>query len=196
MEDPGWSNIAKSALWGLVPGIGMRRAQRAGGIEALRAVFVSFVFAVLLFGVVLAFLPLKRAAPGWSGAGALAVVGVVGVACASVAVAVAVVLHRKPLDTASVATLSQSYRKNFFVKIAFAEVVTLTAFVLSFLAASHLVYPFGLAFTLVGFGIVAPGRRDVRRRREQLRGTDLDFLVALRDVPPPARGGWPRRKDI
>jgi len=191
MEDPGWSNIAKNAAWGLVPGLALRRAQRTRGIEALRAVFVGFVFAVLLFGVVLAFLPLKRADPGWSATGALAAVGIVGVAC----LCAVVVLHRKPLDHDSVGSLAQSYRKTFFLKIAFSESVALVAFVLSFLAASHLVYPLGLAFTLVGFGIVAPGRRDVRRRREQLRGTDLDLLVALRDVPPPARGGWPRRNE-
>lgn len=91
--------------------------------------------------------------------------------------------------------LAESYRKNFFLKVACSEVAALAAFALSFLAASRLVYPFGLAFTLVGFGIAAPGRRDVRRRSEQLRGTGLDLLVALRDVPPPARGGWPRRKE-
>ena len=91
--------------------------------------------------------------------------------------------------------LAQSYRTSFFLKIAFNNVVVLLAFVLSFLAASHLVYPLGLAFALAGFWIVAPGRRDVRRRTNQLRGTGLDLLVALRDVPPAPRGGRPIRED-
>ena len=187
MEDPGWPNVAKNAVLSLVPQIAIRRAQRSSGIEALRAAFDGFVFGVVVFGVVLAFLSLKHTDSSWTINKTLGVVFVVGIGGVSVAVA----QHRKPLDTTSVTALAESYRKNFFLKVAFIETVALVAFVLSFLAGSHLVYPLGLAFTLVGFWIVAPGRRDVQRRTDQLQGTGLDLLVALRDLPPAPRGGRP-----
>ena len=149
----------------------------------MREGFVGFVVAAVMYGVVLAFWPMRHAHGGWPIETELGIVGVVGAAGLSIVAA----LHRRPLDAASATALAQTYRTNFFLKIAFNNVVTLLAFVLSFVAASRLVYPLGLAFALVGFWIAAPGRRDVRRRTDQLRGTGLDLLVALRDVPAAPR---------
>jgi F0F1-type ATP synthase membrane subunit c/vacuolar-type H+-ATPase subunit K len=183
-EDPGWPTLGMILL-GLVPGMGIRLATRTGRndpLVALRAVFLSFSSALVLFGVVLAFLDVPNGPVlPW-----LAYV-IVSAAASVVAVQVTV----KPLDCSSAATLATSYRQRFFLVIAFSESVALFAFVFTFIGGPRWIYDVGGVFALYRFWTVfPPTRAGLAHDQERVTaaGCELSLVRALRSSPPPGRG--------
>jgi hypothetical protein len=193
VSDPGWSGVWRDAARGLIPGFGARRTQRVPGIRAMRSVFVSFVVAGVLYGVILAFIDLGKSTGSPSSTQCIAIVCGIGIG----SIGAVALFRNRPLDVSSADALASSYRRNLFLKVTFAQVPGLTAFALTFLSASHAVYPVGLAWSLLAFALGAPTRADVERRQSQIRvsGSPLDLLEALRKVAPrPQRQAWPRKR--
>lgn len=177
-EDPGWSISWRSIGAVVVPGMLARTTRRAGdGVDhlvMLRQLFLSFVFAVLAFGLVLVFL--------YSGpvSDPLAVmpllVGLVGVSCLG-----AQRVFSRPLDLTSPATLAGSYRTRFFLRMALGETPALFGFV-GFFVYDWWLYPLGLAFTAVGFAYAAPSARNLAADQERIdaEGSGLRLIPSLR----------------
>src|SRR5262249_14829674 len=141
-DDPGWP-VRKELLLALVPGVGrvlMRRRlnDTTNGLVLLRQIFMSFCLALIMFGVVLAFLwpsQSKEAAdPGF------AIVLIVLGATAGIAGR----FVEKPLLCTDDRSLVGSYRTRFFLRIAFAESAALFGFVGFFVASVWWVYPAGV----------------------------------------------------
>lgn len=177
-EDPGWSISWRSAGAVVVPGMLAREARRAGdGVDhlvLLRQLFLSFVFALVAFGLVLVFV--------YSGpvAQPVAVMPLV-VVLTGVSCLVAQRLFSKPLDLTSSASLAAGYRTRFFLRMAFGETPALVGFV-GFFIYDWWLYPLGLAFTAVGFAYAAPSGRNLAADQERInaQGSGLRIVPALR----------------
>ena len=182
-EDPGWPR-GPSVLIFMVPGVGQRRARRAGsdGLFVLRQLIVSFSAALILVGVMVSFLKLE-------GGSALPWLGVlVLLAVASMVAARAI---DRPLVCTSAATLAGTYRTRFFVRVAFAEAVALFGFVFTFQSETRWIYYVGAAFALVRFWTgIAPTRSSLARDQQTLngRGCELSLVASLRAASPPDGG--------
>jgi F0F1-type ATP synthase membrane subunit c/vacuolar-type H+-ATPase subunit K len=181
-EDPGWP-LNRSFLVFFIPAVGpqlyRRRAGplRGEGLGMLRMLFISFFNAVIMFGVVLLFIP---GVPGEHAHAAPWLPILVGFAAAAV---VASRLVERPLDCSSDAKLAASYRSRFFVRIAFGESVALLAFVFTFIGGPKWIYYVGAAITLVYFwSRVAPTRGALVRDQDALHaiGCGRSLIRALR----------------
>jgi hypothetical protein len=175
-DDPGWPHVL-SILALLVPGVARSQMRKPTGTEhgllVLRRAFLSFSVALVLFGVVLAFLKLARGSVlPW-------VPLIVAVAIASV---VAPRILEQPLDCSTDATLAESYRTRFFLRLAFVESVALFGFFFSFIGGGKWIYYAAAAFTLLRFWTQAPPTRSgLAREQEQLNasGCGRSLLGAL-----------------
>jgi len=167
-DDPGWP-LKKELLLALVPGFGRVLVRRRldpneNGLVLLRQVFLSFCIAIVLFGVVLAFLwPSQSNEPASPGLA-------VGIIVVGIATGIAGRFVEKPLVCSDEATLAGSYRTRFFLRIAFAECAALFGFVGFFIASVWWVYPVGALVTLTGFARAAPTRARLQRDQERLNG--------------------------
>jgi hypothetical protein len=178
-EDPGWP-LNRSFLIFFIPAFGpqlyRRRAGplRGEGLGMLRMLFISFFNAVIMFGVVLLFIPGVHAhAVPW-----LPIL----LGFAAGAVAVSRFVERR-LDCSSDAKLAASYRNRFFVRIAFGESVALLAFVFTFIGGPKWIYYVGAAITLVYFWLrAAPTREALIRDQDALQalGCGRSLIRALR----------------
>lgn len=177
-DEAGWFS-SKTLLWIFVPGIGVQRAQQgqANGLETLRMVFTSFATAILMIGVVVAFL----ASGGGTGSGLSPVVVAAGVAGFGLVSLVAPRLLQKPLDCASRDALVGSYRTRFFVRLAMAQAASLVGFVGFLLSGRWWTYPLGATFSVIGFLRLAPNSANLRRDQEELStaGCALSLADAL-----------------
>jgi F0F1-type ATP synthase membrane subunit c/vacuolar-type H+-ATPase subunit K len=191
-EDPGWPRLPNALLL-LVPVLGQRgAASEPDGLLATRTVFLSFSVALVLFGVVLAFLdtPNGPVVP-WLPL-------LIGIAIVST---VAERFAERPLDPSSDAALAESYRTRFFIRIAFAEAVALFGFVFQFTGGPRWIYyPAGAFALLVFWTRAAPTRRALARDQARLTEEHAarSLVAALRSArftPPSsrrARGGAAR----
>jgi hypothetical protein len=162
-------------------------APRGGSfLTTLRAIFLTYVVGLFAFGVVLLVITgnakeKKTVATGL--VGAMIAVGLVGIAGALWS-------RRRRLDTTSAATLAMSYRTNMIVGIAFSEAPVVLS-VLATLTTDRLwLYLVGLVPALIGFAVVGPSARDVRRQQERVtsQGSSLSLMDSLTRPPaPPAR---------
>ena len=177
-EDPGWSISWRSVGAVVVPGMLARTARRAGdGVDQLvllRQLFLSFVFALVAFGLVLVFIysgPIAQPVAMMP-----LVVGFTGVSCL-----VAQRVFSKPLDLTDSARLAGIYRTRFFLRMAFGETPALIGFV-GFFLYDWWLYPLGLAFTAVGFAYAAPSVRSLAADQERInaQGSGLRLVPALR----------------
>lgn len=183
--DPGWPNPLRF----LVPfGLGMRRRQDGEPIvTGLRYLWLSFTFAVVMIGVVVAIL--LPGIGGESGLAPLAAAVVGGYGAASLGVGPR--LGRR-LDCTDEATLLATYRTRFFLRVAVAEVAALLGFVGFILSGAWWLYPLGAAFTLVGFARVAPTTGNLAMTDGELLAQgchqSLSQLLLLRATTEPADG--------
>jgi F0F1-type ATP synthase membrane subunit c/vacuolar-type H+-ATPase subunit K len=182
-DDPGWPR-SPSALLFLVPGLMQRRLRRSrlDGLTLLRQVVLSFSATLVLFGVVLAFMPAPRgrAVPLLALLAILAVVAIATTLLGNV--------MGRPPDCSSPRALAGNYRTRFFVKLAFADSVGLLGFVLALRAGPRLIYYLAAAFTLVRIWTgIAPTRSALAREQEALhaQGCGLSLIAALRTTTPP-----------
>ena len=187
-DDPGWP-VGKQLLLGLVPGMSRRALRRqfdstGNALVLLRQVFMSFCLALVLFGVVLAFLwPAQSKEPESPGLAVL----ILGL---GIAAGVAGRFVEKPLVCTDDASLAGSYRTRFFVRIAFAETAAVFGFVGFFIASVWWVYPAGATIAFIGFARAAPSRTRLRRDQERLSESGcFRSLVTALSHPPPASAG-------
>jgi F0F1-type ATP synthase membrane subunit c/vacuolar-type H+-ATPase subunit K len=189
-DDPGWRPALGGSLWGLVPSIGIARTQakvRRGeldGLVALRSLFIALATALVLVGVVVVVLwtTADLEAP-FSGGPVAVAVGLAGV----VLLVASTVVAR--LDGTSEASLAESYRRRFFLRMGLSESAALLGFVGFILTDNPAIYPLGAAFSAVGFALLAPTAANLARDQEALRryGTRTSLLQALRASSPPGR---------
>lgn len=182
--DPGWGPVFAGLGW-FVPGLQQRRMRRLrerGGFDGLlqlRSLLLAFVDAVVLIGVVVAFgLADTGAGPDPRIRPAAAIVVAVGAA----GVAVAARLER-PLDCSGDGALAGSYRSEFFLRVAAAEVPALAGFVAVMVVGPAWLYFLGAPFSLAGFALAAPSARNLARAQDRLRlqGCARSLVAALRD---------------
>lgn len=179
-NDPGWRPVVRKILpWVIMPGrIGRLSKDGAGQppVFAARAVFLSFVLALVMFLVVLLFiLPLSTGEDVSAGVYLLLAAGPVSVAFVPWA-------RRRLLGSCGSRTeLSQHYATSFFLGIAFAELAALLGFVAAFLAGAVWPYVVGMLVSFVGFGLIAPTASQIRRLDESLsaRGCTTSLRAAL-----------------
>jgi hypothetical protein len=179
-QDPGW-NLGWRSLILFVPGVLQYRVRHAAadGLVLLRDVFVSFVGAIVLFGLILTLVVGGRQY-GSPRPWAVAIV-VIAVACAVVSKVVA-----RPLDCSSDLKLAGSYRTRFYTRVAFAEIPAMFAFAFAFTNGPAWLYYLGAVITLVHMAIVAPSPAAIRRDQEALdaQGCERSLVAALRPLPP------------
>jgi hypothetical protein len=181
-RDPGWRPALPGLAWTLVPRLAIRRSQRRGdALVALRGLYLSFCAAIALVGVVVAVLAAGGFEGGDVAGGPVAVA--VGVAGLALVVASA---WRRPLDASSDLALADSYRRRFFLRMAFAESAALLGFVGFVLTGNPALYAVGAPFTVLGFALLAPTVANLRRDQEELRrsGNRRSLVAALRHAPP------------
>jgi hypothetical protein len=172
-EDPGWPPVSDVLLL-FVPGVGLRRVHRRDDVLlATRAVVVNFSLSLVLFGCVIASLAMPHGSAGWLGAvGAAALMSVV-----------ADHFTERPLDCSSDASLAASFRARFFLRVAFAESVTLIGFMLAFTVGPKWVFYPAAAFSLWRLWThAAPTKQALERDQAKLRdaGCRRLLVAALR----------------
>ncbi len=186
-EDPGWP-LGKALILSVLPWVAVMLLRRQtgkarDGLILLRQVFLAFLTAILLFGVVLLALWPAQSTADPSPTLALVLIGL------GVSSAVVQRFVEKPLDCTDDVKLADSYRTRFFRRIAMSEAAALFGFVGFFTASVWWVYPVGAAIALVGFARAAPTRRHLHRDQERLTEQSCfrSLLRALRTAPPAAR---------
>jgi hypothetical protein len=182
--DPGWGRGLTSTLTlrGAFRTLKTRKAP-ADGLVAMRAVFVGLVLAVWLMLFVLTQILVgvePRGLGPWP-----YVVGAVGAA----GLAEVLRLRTRPLDGSDPVRVALMYRNSFFIGIGFSESAAIVGVVASLLTARLWLYVLGLAFSTVGFTLLAPTRRDIARRQDELRalGSTVSLGRALQQSPRPKR---------
>ena len=167
-DDPGW-----------FPGVaGASGASGTDGLVILRILFLSLLAAPFLILLVLTFVidEVGSLEP-------LLGTGVAGLAIAGVAAAGWVT--RRDLDVTSAETLAQSYRTSFFLGFALNEAPLLIAFVFCYIEEAMWPYLVAFPIYLVGMWLLAPTKRNLARRQEQVhrRGSMLSLGQALASSP-------------
>jgi F0F1-type ATP synthase membrane subunit c/vacuolar-type H+-ATPase subunit K len=145
-------------------------------------VFVIFGVALVMFGVVLAVLYPTSPPPADPPTAVVAGILIFG--------AFAVLMTpriERPLDCTDDGSLAASYRKRFFLRIAFSEAAALYGFVGFFLTYAWWPYPIGVAIAAFGFRRAAPTRSNLRRDQEHLaeQACFRPLVRTLRTTPPP-----------
>jgi hypothetical protein len=175
-QDPGWGPTLRR--WPLLllplPTITFPVLLRRGGIDgvtALRMLWLSFVMALPLFLLVLAFIEPTIGRP--TGPELLILTVLLLASLAGVWWA-----RSRPLDGSAAAG---SYRSQFFLGAAFAEAGALYGFVGVFVLGALWPYLIGLPAGLLGLALIAPSRRDIERRQHELtaRGSTISLGQAL-----------------
>lgn len=175
--DPGWRRAVVDALVGLVPLWGTRRRrkgwQTANGVIALRGLFLSFVIAIAMIGIVAIVLGRARTKTGLAPVTFLTGL----VLAAGVAALFGAQLFARPLRCNDEADLVASYRSRFFVRVAFAEAPALVAFAATVASGESWLYALGAFFAAVGFARVAPTAAHLAQDQEEVRQTGSGLLL-------------------
>jgi hypothetical protein len=150
------------------------------GVVATRLVFLSLLLSALLILYVLTFVIERVGAPDAALASMVVFLGIGGIAAA------AWTANRK-LDIANASALAQSYRANFFLGFALNQAPLLISFVLCFMREELWPYLVDLPLYLIGMMLIAPSRRNLERRQEQIHrhGSTLSLGRALSHLPRP-----------
>lgn len=163
-DDPGWKP------WG---------RREPDGLVALRFVFVQFSVALLLVGVVVAFL-VSDAEPYFGPWSKLpAALAVCGVGLLSLALVRWVPVR---LDCSDELALARTWRARFFARMAASELAALAGFVAVLGTDDPRHYALGLLFCAIGFAVSGPTRANLIRDQERLAldGCPIALMPALR----------------
>lgn len=98
-------------------------------------------------------------------------------------------LTTRPLDASSAGELVDSFRTNFFLKIAASEAPVLAGFALALLGDVLVPYLVGLVFGSVGLAMAAPTRGNIERWQREItaRGSPLSLGQVLVNTPTAGR---------
>ncbi len=176
VEDPGWAPVIRKLPLLLVPVVGMfRLTKETNGLLAMRILWVVFVNAIVLIGVVVVILG-DEFEGGVDSSVALAATAGVGV----LAQLLGPRFVSEP-DVSSAQAFVPSLQRWFFSRVAFAEVAALFGFVMFVLSTSRLVYLVGAVISLAGMIDAAPtrGRLAALQRRADAEGSRIDVSAAL-----------------
>lgn len=166
-NDPGWRPVFRKILpWIIMPwGIGRLSKDGEGQppVLAARAVFLSFVLALVMFLVVLLLiLPLSSGEDLSPGVYLLLAAGPIAAAFVPWA-------RRRLLGSCGSRTeLAGHYATSLFLGIALGELAALLGFVAAFLAGAAWPYVIGMLVSFVAFGLIAPTASRIRRLDEGL----------------------------
>jgi hypothetical protein len=193
-DDPGWRPVLSGAWMLFLPGVGRRvyrrrtGAQGTNGLTVLRALFLSFCFALVMVGVVVAVLTNTTPPVNRHRLNALPVA--IGIVVVGGLCEVGRRLIERPLDCSDDLPLAGTYRTRFFLRIAFSEVPALVGFTGFILTARWWTYPLGLAFTAVGFARLAPTKPHLAQDQAVLdaAGCRRSLSAALAKPAPPGSG--------
>jgi hypothetical protein len=173
-QDPGWLFALKRALPRARPGASTP-AQGADALSTFRALFLSLAAAPLLILVVMSFNFDVVGSPD-------PLLGAVVVAAGLAGAGVAAWTRAHPLEGSSATELAGSYRTLFFLGFGVNEIPLLLGFVLYL---EHELWPYlaVLPLYLLGMILIAPGRRNIDKRDEQLRlrGSTISLREALNE---------------
>ncbi len=175
-EDPGWGPVIRKLPLLMVPVVGMLRlARETNGLVAMRILWVVFVNAIVLIGIVVVVLG-DELEGGVDSSVALVATAGVGV----LAQLLGPRFVSEP-DVSSAEVFVASLQRWFFSRVAFAEVAALFGFVMFVLSTSGLVYLVGAAISLAGMIDAAPTRRRLAalQRRADAEGGAIDVLAVL-----------------
>jgi hypothetical protein len=196
-RDPGWRDVITpwflvGLVLGMIPFLGRRVMQRAlrgrsqDGLLMLRQLFLHFLVAVLLIGMVAGVVSLDERPSSTEQQVAVILLVALGTAC----LAAAEWFGRKPLDCSDDAHLAVGYRSRFFLRIAFSEAVALFGFVSVFVVGRWWLYWVGAAFTLVGFARLAPTAANLTADQWRLTQAGCTrSLVEVLSKPSGDKGG-------
>ena len=184
-EDPGWAGAW--AGWSVVvPQYGfarLRRRREAGEITTLTMVRQAFVGLLLLLALTTGMcLFVTLSSDGVPNTGA--VVAVVVVAAMGTVV---FRLIEHPLTCASEATLADSYRRRFFLRMASANSAVLLTFVAGVYSGASWTIAFAAVFALIGYTRAIPSVKAIVREDEALAtggGCRWSLLRALQMRTP------------
>ena len=188
-DDPGWRPAMQGIWWLLIPGQLIRQQRRGAqagvnGLTMFRRVFLSFVVALVLIGVVVVVLSSTRALdrpalPIAVVAGAIIALGAAGLAAPGVV--------QRPLDCSDDARLAASYRTRFFVRVASSEVASLAGFAGFVLTNAWWLYALGAAFTATGYYRLAPTAANLAKDQRLLGDASCSrsLISALAQIPAP-----------
>jgi hypothetical protein len=158
-------------------------ARRGLALAELRSVFVSMVTSFWLLGFALLFTAPKTCCGGVTAALVVAGVGLLSLAY------VWRLAHR-PFRIRNAAAVAAEYRAIFFIQLGQAAVPALAGIVGTFYAGSLCEYAIGLVFAMAALLVLAPSKRNIARRQEQLdaQGVPVNLLRALLSPPSPGSG--------
>jgi F0F1-type ATP synthase membrane subunit c/vacuolar-type H+-ATPase subunit K len=194
-DDPGWTPVLKSLAWFAIPGIGVqqmrKRAPSMNGLSVLRLIFMAFVNALVLIGVVIAILVNLSRFKGGAVAPFPVAIGLVlaGLLANSIGAR-----FERPLDCSDEQHLANSYRTRFFIRVAFSESTALLGFVGFILTDRWWLYPLGAAFAAFGYARLAPTSAHLGHDQTMLQdsGCGRSLVSALALSKPQGWGGGRR----
>jgi hypothetical protein len=175
--DPGWGDAFRRLPKLFVPTSGQRMVVESNdGLAVMRVLWVTFVSAVALLGVVVVII--DQVAPGGGADGR--VVAVV-VAAIGVFLQIVSVKFVPPIAGRTAGEVRERAQRAFFIRVAFAEPAPLVGFMGFVLSGNLAVYLVGAVTGLAGMYDAAPNSRWINEGDESLRasGSDVDFLQAM-----------------
>jgi len=177
VEDPGWGPALKGAAFVLVPGLGARRMMRGtNALTVMRQLWITFVTATLLIGVLVMVVNASLEGGGADGrvvAGVIAALGVISQLVGA--------NFLPAIDGRTQAEVQEAAQKHFFLRVALAEPAALLGFLGFVLSANPAVYALGAVVSLAGMLDARPSTRWLDRGQQQLResGSEISLLGVL-----------------
>jgi hypothetical protein len=182
-DDPGWPSIPALIGVSMTPWRRSRTLAR-DGLTATRTIWIGLVGSVVLYLPLLAFIAPWRCGRS-VGIAPVLLIGAVFPTLAAVAWT-----QRRSLDASSPGALAGTWRTSFFFGIGFAQSIGLAAFTVAVLTGNARVYVLGMLPTLIGLAMIAPSRRNIDRRQQEIgaSGSPLSLGRALMGPSPPDQG--------
>jgi hypothetical protein len=181
-SDPGWQLSWRSFVFFLPHGSRRTGRHTTDPLVTLRAVFVNFCVALVVFGIAIALLVLFVDEPATRSPVWFAVVVVGGAASLGVTN-----VFDSPLVCRSADSLRASYQRRFFTRMAVGESPALLGLIAGFAGGPWWSYYVGMVFAFVNYAYAAPSARNLAADQVRLteRGCQLSLVEALRTSPAP-----------
>jgi hypothetical protein len=174
-SDPGWG----PAFGRMLPGLG-GRTEATSGLILMRALFLTLLTAAYLILFVTAFVLERVGSPDPLLAAVVVVLGLVGAGAAKTT-------SNRPLAGKDASDVAAAYRTGFFLGFALNQIPLLIAFALCFVEDALWPYLVALPLFSIGMAVIAPSRRNLDKREDQLRryGSTVSLRNALDQPPSP-----------